>query len=144
MKSSAHIIWILLAVAAWPVAAAPMPAAPAAASSADTNAQIMSVFIMPTGPSEGRDPFFPNSTRPYETYIARHPLDLTSLQIKGFSDIAGHRYVIINNHTFGAGDEGDVATPAGRVHIRCLSVGPDSVLVESAGARHLLKFSDQP
>jgi hypothetical protein len=115
------------------VAAAPM----------DTNAQVMSIFIMPAGPSEGRDPFFPNSTRPYEDFISKRPVELTSLQIKGFSEIGGRRYVIINNHTFAAGDEGDVITPEGRIHIRCLTVGLDSVLVESAGARHLLKFSDQ-
>lgn len=139
MKLCAYIIWILLAIAAWPVAAAPMSAA-----LVDTNAQVKSVFIMPTSPSEGRDPFFPNSTRPYEDFVTKRPLDLTSLEIKGFSDIAGRRFVIVNNHSFAAGEEGDVLTPQGRIHIRCLSVGADSVLVESAGVRHLLKFSDSP
>jgi hypothetical protein len=134
MKWCAYIIWTLLAVAAWPLAAAPL----------DTNAQVMSIFIMPTEPSEGRDPFFPNSTRPYEDFIAKRPADLTSLEIKGFSEINGRRYVIINNHSFGAGDEGDVITTEGRLHIRCLTIGLDSVLVESAGARHLLKFANQP
>jgi hypothetical protein len=119
---------------------------PAVAASANTNAPVPSVFIMPTSPSEGRDPFFPNSTRPYEENRShvRHQADLTSLEIKGFSEIAGQRYVIINNHTFGAGDEGDVITPEGRIHIRCLSVGNDTVLVESGGSQHLLKFSGQP
>ena len=134
MKCCTYIFWTWLAIAAWPVTAAPV----------DTNAQVMSAFIMPSGPNEGRDPFFPNSTRPYEESATKRPhsvADLTSLEIKGFSEIAGHRYVIINNHTFGAGDEGDVITSEGRIHIRCLSVGADSVLVESAGARHLLKFS---
>jgi len=134
MKWCTYIIWTLLAFAAWPMAAAPV----------DTNMQIMSIFIMPTGPSEGRDPFFPNSTRPYEESISKRPVELTSLEIKGFSEINGRRYVIINNHTFAAGEEGDVITAEGRIHIRCLTVGTDSVLVESAGARHLLKFSDQP
>jgi hypothetical protein len=117
---------------------------PAAALPVDTNAPVLSVFIMPSSPSEGRDPFFPNSMRPYEENRShtRHQADLTSLQIKGFSEIAGQRYVIINNHTFGAGDEGDVITPEGRIHIRCLQVGIDSVLVESGGAQHLLKFSN--
>ncbi len=116
-----------------------------AAAPADTNTPVISVFIQPTSPSEGRDPFFPNSTRPYEEFVSKrhNPVELTSLQIKGFSEIAGQRYVIINNHTFAAGDEGDVITPDGRIHIRCLSVGQDSVLVESGGAQHILKFSDQ-
>jgi hypothetical protein len=133
MKWCAYIIWILLMAAAWPVVAAPV----------GTNAEVMSVFIMPSGPNEGRDPFFPNSTRPYEFAISKRPVELTSLEIKGFSEIAGRRYVIINNHTFGAGDEGDVTTSEGRIHIRCLTVGMDSVLVESGGSRHLLKFSGQ-
>lgn len=118
---------------------------PALSAPADTNAPILSVFIMPATPSEGRDPFFPNSTRPYEeiqSHIKR-PIELSALQIKGFSEIGGNRYVIINNHTFGTGDEGDVLTSQGRIHIRCLEVGPDSVLIESGGAKHLLKFSAQ-
>lgn len=116
-----------------------------AAAPMDTNAPILSVFTQPGAPSEGRDPFFPNSMRPYEEQMAKrqHPVELTSLQIKGFSEIAGQRYVIINNHTFAAGDEGDVITPDGRIHIRCLSVGQDSVLVESGGMQHILKMGGQ-
>lgn len=134
MKWLAYIIGTLFLAAAGSAVALP----------ADTNAQVMSIFIMPSNPSEGRDPFFPNSTRPYEDSIAKRPIELsTSLEIKGFSEIDGRRYVIINNHTFGAGDEGDVITPEGRIHLRCLTVGTDTVLIESAGARHLLKFSDQ-
>ena len=44
---------------------------------------------------------------------------------------------------FGEGDEGDVLTPGGRVHLRCLTVGLDSVLVETDGSRHLLRFTNQ-
>lgn len=137
MKIRVYMIWTLLAAGAW--------AAAAAAAPADTNAPVRSVFTMPTSPSEGRDPFFPNSMRPYEDAIskAKRPAELSSLQIKGFSVIAGQRYVIINNHTFGAGDEGDVITSAGRFHLRCLSVGEDSVMIESGGAQHLLRMASQ-
>jgi hypothetical protein len=135
MKIRAYMIWTVFAAAAWSVAAAP----------ADTNAPVQSVFTMPSAPSEGRDPFFPNSMRPYEDAMskAKRPAELSSLQIRGFSNIGTQRYVIINNHTFGAGDEGDVITPAGRIHIRCLSVGEDSVMVESGGAQHLLRMNSQ-
>ena len=71
----------------------------------------------------------------------KHPAEFSSLQIRGFSNIGNQRYVIINNHTFGAGDEGDVITTQGRIHLRCLSVGEDSVMVESGGAQHLLRMS---
>ena len=140
MKLRAYIIWTVLAGAPMLAAAAP----PAPAPKVDTNAPILSVFVIPSQPSEGRDPFFPNSTRPYEQAITKHhSVDVTSLKIKGFSEVAGQRYVIINNHTFGEGDEGDVITPEGRLHIKCLSISLDSVLVESGGTQHVLKFSDQ-
>jgi hypothetical protein len=134
MKWHAYITWTLVAGAS----------APLAAMAADTNAPAKSIFLMPANPNEGRDPFFPNSMRPYQDSSShQRVVDLTSLQIKGYSEIAGRKYVIINNHTFAEGDEGDVLTPGGRVHLRCLAVSVDSVLVESNGARHLLKFSDQ-
>lgn len=135
MKLRAYIVWTLFAAGAWPAAAAP----------ADTNVPVQSFFTLPSSPSEGRDPFYPNSMRPYEDALSKvkRPADLTSLEIKGFSNIGNQRYVIINNHTFGAGDEGDVITPQGRIHIKCLNVGTDTVMVESAGAQHLLKFSGQ-
>ena len=116
-------------------------AGPLVAASGDTNAPVKSVFVLPTNPNEGRDPFFPNSMRPYQDFAPKRAVDLTTLVIKGFSEIAGHRYVIINNHTFAEGDEGDVITPGGRVHLRCLTVGIDSVMVESNGERHLLRFT---
>lgn len=131
-----HLIWAVLMAGTYP----------AAAASVETNAVVQSVFVMPSDPSEGRDPFYPNSMRPYESAIAkRHrSVDVTSLQIRGFSEIAGHRYVIINNHTFGDGDEGDVITSEGRIHLRCLHVGTDSVMVESGGAQHILQFTGNP
>jgi hypothetical protein len=133
IKLQAYLICALAALA-WP-----------AALPADTNAPAPSTFTMPSSPSEGRDPFFPNSMRPYAEFQShtKHAPELTSLKIKGISQIGGQLYVIINNHTFGTGDEGDVITPDGRIHIKCLSISPDSVLVESSGTQHILKISDQ-
>jgi hypothetical protein len=134
IKIQTSLIWTLAAVA-WPAAALPT----------DTNAPARSVFTMPSSPSDGRDPFFPNSMRPYAESQShtKHQVDVTALQIRGISQIAGQLYVIINNHTFGVGDEGDVITPEGRIHLKCLSISSDSVLVESGGMQHILKFSSQ-
>ena len=134
MKLSIYIFWTLLVAAAWPAAAVTVT---------NTNTTVRSLFVMPSSPSEGRDPFYPNSTRPYEDVVIKHTVDVPSFTIRGFSEIAGHRYVIINNHTFGQGDEGDVITPAGRIHLRCLTVGIDSVMIESGGSQQLLKISAQ-
>jgi hypothetical protein len=137
------------AVAAWlsagfvmvlPVAAAPVakPAAPEVVS--------RSVFVIPTSPKDGRDPFFPNSTRPYETVSAARPHagDVSSLVLKGISGPPERRLVIINNHTFGVGDEQDLPTPQGRIHIRCVEIKDSSVVIESAGQRHELKYATNP
>jgi len=119
-------------------------AAPAPQSST-TNAN-RSIFILPSDPREGRDPFFPDSTRPYKIAVAANPraADVTSLVVKGFSGSMDRRLVIINNHTFAAGDEGDVVTPGGRIHLSCLEIKTNSVVIEVGGQRHELFYFDKP
>ena len=134
------------AVAAWlsagfvmvlPVAAAPVaqPAAPEVVS--------RSVFVVPTNPKDGRDPFFPNSTRSYETVSAAQPHvgDVSSLILKGISGPSDHRLAIINNHTFGVGDEESIVTPQGPIHVRCIEIKASSVVIESGGQRHELNYT---
>jgi hypothetical protein len=106
---------------------------------------IRSVFILPSNPKEGRDPFFPDSERPYEIAAAANPQagNITSLVLKGFSGPLNHRLVIINNHTFGAGDTGNVITPSGRIHLRCIAIKTNSVIIETGGQRHELIYSNK-
>lgn len=135
------------AVAAWlsaglvmvlPVAAAPVaqPAAPEVVS--------RSVFVIPANSKDGRDPFFPNSTRPYETVSAVQPHvgDVSALVLKGISGPPDRRLVIINNHTFGVGDEANLATPQGPIHVRCVEIKAGSVVIESGGQRHELNYTN--
>jgi len=105
-----------------------------------------SAFTIPADTKEGRDPFFPDSTRPYEAAAAANPkvADVTSLVLKGFSGSLNNRLVIINNHTFAAGDEGDVITPVGRIHLTCIEVKTNSVVIEVGGQRHELFYANQP
>lgn len=104
-----------------------------------------SIFTIPSNPQQGRDPFFPDSTRPYQhAVITSHQSNvITSLTIRGFSGPLNHRLVIINNHTFAAGDEGDVTTPDGRVHLRCIEIKTNSVIIEVDGQRQELPYSDK-
>jgi hypothetical protein len=101
------------------------------------------VFIMPSSPQEGRDPFYPESTRPYITSVAHKILPVADLTIHGFSGTADNRTVIINNHSFGVGDEGDVITPSGRAHLRCLAINNNTVVIECDHQRRELTFSTQ-
>jgi len=117
-------------------------AAPAAQP--DKTNVMHSMFILPANPKEGRDPFFPDSPRPYEAAAAANPrvADITSLALRGFSGPLDHRLVIINNHTFAAGDEGDVITSVGRIHLRCVEIKTNSVVIEVGGQSHELFFSN--
>lgn len=119
-------------------------AAPAPQSNT-TNANA-SIFILPSNPGEGRDPFFPGSIRPYKVAVVANAraADVTSLVVKGFSGSVDHRLVIINNHTFAAGDEGDVVTHDGRIHVSCIEIRTNSVVIEVGGQRHELFYSDKP
>lgn len=133
------ILVLILAAAASPAvfadaAKAPDPKAPPAKPPAPA-----SVFAMPTSAREGRDPFFPDSTRPYEeNKPASTLLDVNSFAVKGISIEHGRAMIIINNHTFALGDEGDVLTTSGRVHIRLAEIRHSSVIIEVNGARREL------
>lgn len=105
---------------------------------------IRSVFVLPGNPHEGRDPFYPESLRPYASAaVATNVVAVDTLVIRGFSGTSDDRTVIINNHSFGVGDEGDVTTPAGRVHLRCLAIKANSVVVEANHQRRELTFSTE-
>jgi len=140
--------WLSVAlVAVLPAAAAPVTAPAAAPIAHPVTPEVvpLSVFVLPVNPKEGCDPFFPASTRPYESAASKNPVgDLTSLVLRGLSGSPDHRLVIINNHTFGVGDEGDVITPHGRIHIHCIEITPKSVVVESGGQRHELSYMGIP
>ena len=106
---------------------------------------VRSVFVMPTSPTEGRDPFFPQSTRVYEVAnasapVAAHVDEITTLKVKGYIIVNGQAMVTINNHSFMVGDEGDVLTSNGRVHIRCLAIRGGTAVIEAGGQRIDLHF----
>lgn len=105
---------------------------------------IHSVFVQPNNPKDGRDPFFPETTRTMDmTPAAVHTVEISSLKVPGISGPPGHLLAIINNHTFGVGDEGDVLTPAGRVTLRCLEINPTYVLVLVNGQVHRITLDGQ-
>jgi hypothetical protein len=120
----------------------PATAAPAART-ATPEAVVRSVFTIPSNPREGRDPFFPNSSRPYANTQAVQQVptaDTTSLVLKGVSGPTGSRLAIINNRTFAVGDEQDIVSSQGRMRVRCLEIRTDSVVIEVSGQRLELKY----
>jgi hypothetical protein len=129
--SKAVIVWLLLANAGMWSSAAGINTNSASAEAPK------SIFVMPGKPEEGLDPFFPNSTRPYEAAMVanRHSAAVGSLELRGFSGDSSQHLVIINNHTFAKGDALDVITSAGRIRVRCIEIKPNSVIVEADGQR---------
>lgn len=105
----------------------------------------VSVFVMPVGPRDGRDPFFPESTRPYEDAAPAkpHAVETISFVITGHSVEHGEEMVIINNHTFAVGDEGDVLTPSGRVHLHLLAIHGETAEIEANGTRREINISNK-
>lgn len=102
-----------------------------------------SVFTQPSSNREGRDPFYPESTRAFENaqpVSGAHTVELSNLTIKGYSIVRGRPMVIINNHSFMVGDEGDVLVVGGRAHIRCVEIRSDTVVVEANGSRHEIRY----
>src|SRR5260221_7024530 len=116
MKRRVHILetFVLLLVMA---SVLPSSGAPPAAADKPKSEIPKSIFIIPSNPNEGRDPFFPDSTRPYETSIAKgtDAASLHDLTIRSIMDGGNGRvFAIINNHTFAPGDEGTVLAADGR------------------------------
>jgi hypothetical protein len=106
---------------------------------------VPSVFNQPTSSKEGRDPFFPESNRAVVEMApsATHSVEITALKVRGISGAAGHLLAIINNHTFAVGEEGDVKTTAGPVHVRCLEIQNNAVVVEINGQPHRINVESQ-
>jgi hypothetical protein len=104
-----------------------------------------SVFIIPSTPEQGRDPFFPLSTRLSRSVVV--PVTVTNapavsveLELKGISGAANHRLAIINNRTFGVGEEGEVNSNGSRVRITCEDIGTDFARVRVNGVERTLRL----
>jgi hypothetical protein len=125
--------------------AAAAPAhAPAATKAAPAEPEIpVSVFVNPSTPQEGRDPFFPQSTRRKpQVFIqvtnSAPAVAIAELELKGISGSVDHRLAIINNRTFEVGEEGTVLSNVGRVRLQLKEINDDSVRVLLNGVERTL------
>lgn len=123
----------------------PSPAVPDALSA--TQEMPKSVFVVPAAATEGKDPFFPRSTRPYSSIApnitTNQPQSLTAdLFVAGFSGLAERPLAIINTTTFGVGDENDVIAKGRRVRVRCLEINMQTgtVIIQVGSERKVLRF----
>jgi hypothetical protein len=124
-------------------------AAPSAAPAEPEPAK--SVFNNPANPQQGKDPFFPQSTRrlpaPPQVVSAgtTNPIVVVAdLDLKGISGSANRRLAIINNRTFETGEEGEIATSVGHVRLTCKEIKDDSVRVIVNGQERILRLRPRP
>ena len=97
-----------------------------------TNSVPFSQFVIPAHQGQGRDPFFPKSTRlTVVTNVA--PIVQPSparLVLQGISGTTEHRFAIINGQTVTVGETGDVTVNGTRLQFRCLDIRDVSCVLE--------------
>ncbi len=158
LAGTAAVVWAWVPAgragetASAPVAAmapASKAASNAAASSSDVPpAEVViprSVFVEPAEPQDGRDPFFPNSTRLFASPSSGAKQGVTpawfmEVRLKGISGIPAHRLAIINGKTLAAGEETMLKTGARWLRMRCVEVKAESAIVEIGTERRELRL----
>jgi hypothetical protein len=150
---SLHRIALMLAAAlglalAAQAAATQTNAPPMSTNAAPVEVEIpKSVFVIPAVQKDGRDPFFPRSVRPYgspqivTTNRSTIPI-MAELVVNGISGSPEKPLAIINNVTFGVGDDGEVVSAGRKFRIRCLEInaGTGIVTVQNGSQRQQLRF----
>jgi hypothetical protein len=105
-----------------------------------------SVFVWPPTVKDGRDPFFPESIRPYNE--GKAPTNHTvataiTLKLNGVSGTGTNRLVMINGYTFAQNESHEIPTSSGRIKVRCIEItGDESVLVEVNGVPRELRMKE--
>lgn len=139
---SVFVMALTIAVCADVSAAAPekSKSSPSKATSPVPVQIPQSVFVMPTKPEEGRDPFFPQSTRVYETSQPKPKAVAmpVTLVLNGLSGTPDHRLAMINGRTMAEGEDAEITTSTGKCRVHCVKISTSSVLVEVNGERREL------
>jgi hypothetical protein len=119
------------------------PARPANAATNTASAEIpQSVFVIPATSKEGRDPFFPDSIRVYNSgpVKVKSPDAALTLVLNGLSGTPQHRLAMINGRTMEEGEEAEISSSSGRIQVHCIEIKTDSVIVEVNGERRELRL----
>jgi hypothetical protein len=98
-----------------------------------------STFVPPSQPSEGRNPFYPQSNNgfqaPAPVKMPDGAPDLSSFVLNGITS-PPRRTAMINGRTFEIGETGEVRLPNGaKVLIKCIQIGNESAVIDVNGQR---------
>lgn len=133
------------------IAAHGQDAKPASRGAAATNAPPAeaeipaSVFLQPSSEKEGRDPFFPNRKAMYHQVqkTGGGPRAVGDLVLKGLSGRPESPLCTINDKVLGPGDEAEVTTSSGKVHVQCLAIRDGIVKILANGSPQELKMKNR-
>jgi hypothetical protein len=102
-----------------------------------------SVFMVPASPADGRDPFFPRSTRGQPKVVERKEAKGPDTSLLVLNGISGppRRTAIINGRTFERGEAGEVRMASGaRVLITCEEITESGAVVRVGTQRKELRL----
>jgi hypothetical protein len=102
-----------------------------------------SLFVIPSSPKEGRNPFFPQSAEvvPVPEKARSAPVDSSMFVLNGMTPSGPKRTAMINSRTFEAGESGEVKLPSGnKALIKCEEIRNDSVIIVIDGQRRELRL----
>lgn len=103
-----------------------------------------SVFVIPSQPSEGRNPFFPQSSNGFQAppvaKLRDNNVDASLFVLNGITS-PPRRTAMINGRTFEPGESGEVRLPNGsRALIKCLQIGNESAVIDINGQRREVRL----
>jgi hypothetical protein len=100
-----------------------------------------SVFVIPSQPRDGRNPFLPASAIPVITTKVVDPgAEVANLVLNGLTG-PPKRTAMINGRTFEAGEEADVRLASGaKLRVKCEQIRQDAAVVSVAGQRRELRL----
>ena len=106
-----------------------------------------SVFVVSAKKVDGRDPFFPTSTRleGKVVILSTNKAPAVELTLNGLSGTPENPLAIINNKTFAVGETNEISFSGSRLQVHCLEIRKDSVVVEinGNGERKVLSYRDK-
>lgn len=118
------------------LAAAPTNAAAIAITNAAPAEAILRKSVFQDDLKNGKDPFFPKSTRRGERLpnSQTNATPVIQLALKGISGTLGRRFALINNQPIAVGETASVKVIGGQVRVRCWEIRENSVLISIEGS----------
>ena len=104
-----------------------------------------STFLMPRNKTEGRDPFYPSSSYPYELGASKGgsnqpPSVSVDLKLTAIGGTPDKRLCTINGRTLAKGEDGEMTVSGSKVQVHIVEILDESVVLTVNGEERELRF----